>query len=51
MSKEEEKLKAIKDYMELIKTHPCNNWRSKLLKELEEQLEKINDKKNNSREF
>jgi len=48
MSETEEKIKVIKSYMELISTHPCQNWRSKLLKELEEQIEKINGKKNDN---
>lgn len=48
MSKEEEKIKAIKAYMELISKHPCQTWKAKLIKELEEQLDKINGKKNDN---
>lgn len=51
MSVEDEKIKLIKTFIELIDNHPCQNWKDKLKKEMNEELEKLDDKKNNSREF
>ena len=51
MSSEDEKIKLIKTFIELIDNHPCQNWKDKLKKEYLEELEKLNGKKTNNREF